>query len=312
MMSESCKENQLMRDNSSYHALSSHTDPCTPQSSLITKQADNDEQLIELWLHGRSKHTQRAYRLDIARFRTSVNKLLQLVTLGDLQMFGDDLFRMKLADTSIKRILSSVKSLFSFGHRIGYLTFDVGKPLRIPACKETLTERILSEEEVQQIIASVNNVRNRLIIKTLYYTGIRISELVALKWKDLQARSEGGQMTVLGKGSKTNVLLLPKDLWDDLMGLRATISDDAPVFRSNKGGHLNPSHVQRMLKAIALKAISKGATPHWYRHSHASHALDNGCPIHLVQKQLNHSSIATTGRYLHARPTESSSKYLKL
>lgn len=311
-MSESSKENSLMRDNDSYHTLSSHADSRTPQSSLIPRQASTDEQLIALWLHGRSRHTQRAYSLDMTRFRAFVNKSLQQVTLGDLQMFGDKLFQMKLADTSIKRILSAVKSLFSFGHRIGYLIFDVGKPLRIPACKETLTERILSEEEVQKIIASVNNIRNKLIIKTLYYTGIRISELVALKWKDLQSRSEGGQMAILGKGSKTNVLLVPKGFWDDLMELRTTISDDAPVFRSKKGGHLNPSHVQRILKSIAIKAIGKGVTPHWYRHSHASHALDNGCPIHLVQKQLNHSSIATTGRYLHARPTESSSKYLKL
>ena len=61
----------------------------------------------------------------------------------------------------------------------------------------------------------------------------------------------------------------------------------------------------------SIIAIGKGATPHFYRHSHASHALDNGCPIHLVQKQLNHSSLSTVARYLHARPTESSSKYLK-
>ena len=270
-----------------------------------------DEQLVSLWLHGRSRHTQRAYGADVIKFCKSVNKSLQQVTLGDLQNFADELMQSKLSDTSVKRMLSSVKSLFSFGHRIGYLTFDVGAPLKIPACRETLTERILSQEEVQQIIASVENTRNRLIIKTLYYTGIRISELVALKHKHLQHREEGGQMTILGKGGKSNVLLLPKDLWFELMLLRDTLSDEGPVFKSKKKGHLNPSHVQRVLKEIALKSIGKGATPHWYRHSHASHALENGCPIHLVQKQLNHSSIATTGRYLHARPTESSSKYLK-
>ena len=292
-----------MHDNDTYPALNS--------LSAIPNQAESDEQLISLWLHGRSKHTQRAYSSDISKFCKSVNKALQQVTLGNLQSFADELIQSKLSDTSVKRILSSVKSLFSFGHRIGYLAFDVGAPLKIPACRETLTERILSQEEVQQIIASVENTRNRLIIKTLYYTGVRVSELVSLKWKDLQHREEGGQMSILGKGGKSNVLLIPKDLWFELMLLRGTLSDDGPVFKSKKGGHLNASHVQRILKEIALKAIGKGATPHWYRHSHASHALENGCPIHLVQKQLNHSSIATTGRYLHARPTESSSKYLK-
>jgi integrase/recombinase XerD len=310
-MSNSCPKNRLMRDNTTYPASQSHLDSDTPQLPAMPKQAESDEQLIQLWLHGRSKHTQRAYDADIMKFQKVVEKPLQQVTLGDLQGFADNLIQSNLSDISVKRTLSSVKSLYSFGHRVGYLRFDVGAPLKIPSCRESLAERILSQEEVQQIIGSVENTRNRLIIKTLYYTGIRISELVSLKWKDLQHREEGGQMTILGKGGKTNVLLLPKELWFELMELRTTLSDEGPVFRSKKGGHLNPSHVQRILKEIAIKAIGKGATPHWYRHSHASHALENGCPIHLVQRQLNHSSIATTGRYLHARPTESSSKYLK-
>lgn len=303
MLSKSCKEMTLMSDNVTYHALQS--------PSSMSKQAESDEQLISLWLHGRSKHTQRAYGSDIMKFCKVVDKPLGQVTLGDLQGFADSLLQSNLSDTSVKRTLSSVKSLFSFGHRIGYLRFDVGSPLKIPSSKETLAERILTQEEVQQIISSVGNVRNRLIIKVLYYTGIRVSELVSLKWKDLQHREEGGQMSIMGKGGKSNVLLLPKDLWFELMLLRTTLSDDGPVFRSKKGGHLTTSHVERVLKEIAVRAIGKGVTPHWYRHSHASHALENGCPIHLVQKQLNHSSIATTGRYLHARPTESSSKYLK-
>lgn len=310
-MSNSCHLNRIMHDNGNYPASQSHSDAGAPQLPAIPKQAESDEQLISLWLHGRSKHTQRAYQADIVKFCKVIHKGFQEVTLGDLQGFADRLFEANLSDTSIKRILSSVKSLFAFGHRLGYLVFDVGKALKIPACRETISERILSQEEVQEIISSVEDIRNRLIIKTLYYTGIRISELVALKWKHLQHREQGGQMTILGKGGKSNVLLLPQELWFELMELKITLSDEEPIFRSKKGGHLNPSHVQRILKDIAVKAIGKGATPHWYRHSHASHALDNGCPIHLVQKQLNHSSIATTGRYLHARPTESSSKYLK-
>lgn len=310
-MSNSRPTNRLMHDNSNYPASQSHADAGAPQLPAIPKQAESDEQLLSLWLHGRSKHTQRAYDADLVKFQKVIHKGFREVTLGDLQGFADKLFEASLTDTSIKRILSSVKSLFAFGHRLGYLVFDAGKALKIPACRESISERILSQEEVQQIISSVENKRNRLIIKTLYYTGIRVSELVALKWKHLQHREQGGQMTILGKGGKNNVLLLPQELWFELMELRTTLSDEGPVFRSKKGGHLNPSHVQRILKDIAFKAIEKGATPHWYRHSHASHALENGCPIHLVQKQLNHSSIATTGRYLHARPTESSSKYLK-
>ena len=302
-MSDSCQNYPLAHDNDNYPALNS-------QSAMPT-QAETDEQLISLWLHGRSNHTQRAYGSDIDKFLGYVNKPLHHIILRDLQDFTDKLFQDKLSETSVKRIISSVKSLFAFAHRLGYIQYDIGKALKLPSCRETIAERILTEEEVHTIINSVKNMRNRLIIKTLYYTGIRVSELVSLKWKHLQHRDLGGQISILGKGGKSNVLLIPQELWIELMGLKRSISDDDPVFKSRKGGHLNPSHVERILKKIAIEAIGKGATPHWYRHSHASHALENGCPIHLVQKQLNHSSIATTGRYLHARPTESSSEYLK-
>ena len=309
MMSNSCGKNLPMRDNTSYRVNNS-MEHHAPQMMSV-QQANTDEQLIKLWLHGRSKHTQRAYQKDTADFLDFVGHSLKNITLAQLQSYSDYLRSKGLSPAAIKRKLASVKSLFTFGHKIGYLLFDVGKPLKIPACKDKLAERILSEEEVQTIINSVKNKRNRLIIKTLYYTGIRVSELASLKWKDLQSRNEGGQLTILGKGGKTNTLLIPARLWNELLSLGTSGSDDNPVFISRNGKHLHPGHIRKIVKKIALKAIGKGATPHYYRHSAASHSLDNGCPIHIVQKQLNHSSIATTGKYLHARPTESISKYLK-
>ena len=309
-MSESCNKNLPMRDNSSYRVNNS-MEHSAPQYPTVVRQANSDDQLIELWLHGRSKHTQRAYQKDITDFIKFIKQPLRNATLGQLQSYSDDLHSKDLSPASAKRKLASVKSLFTFGYKIGYLIFDVGKPLKIPACKDKLAERILSEEEVHTIISSVENKRNRLIIKTLYYTGIRVSELASLKWKDLQSRNNGGQLTVLGKGGKTNTLLIPAQLWNELLTLGTSVSDDNPVFMSRNRKLLHPGHIRRTVKNIAIKAIGKGATPHFYRHSCASHSLENGCPIHIVQKQLNHSSIATTGKYLHARPTESISEYLK-
>jgi integrase/recombinase XerD len=84
------------------------------------------------------------------------------------------------------------------------------------------------------------------------------------------------------------------------------------MFPSRKGGgHLDASQVRRIVYAAAKKAgLEQKVSPHWMRHAHASHALDRSAPIHLVQATLGHSSVSTTGRYLHARPTESSSFYL--
>src|SRR5947208_9788528 len=109
-------------------------------------QAHCDAHLIETWLHGRSVHTQRAYRADIVRFRRGIGKPLPSITLTDLQDFADSLGA--LAAASRYRILSAVKSLLAFGHRIGYLPFDVGRALRLPGVRNRLTERILPEAEI--------------------------------------------------------------------------------------------------------------------------------------------------------------------
>lgn len=278
----------------------------------IPQQAESDEQLLQLWLHGRSKHTIKGYTNDITFFREKVNNALRSITLQNLQDYADTLIERHYAPQTIKRMLCAVKSLFSFGHRIGYLTFDTGKPLRIPTPKETISERILSQEEVFSMFEVAKNPRDKMLLKLFYYTGLRVSEVSGLTYSCLQQREKTGQITVQTKGSKTNVILLPAHLWEELCAFRNGASEDAPFFRSRKGNALCVGQIQRIVRKIAETAgITGNVSPHWLRHSHASHALENGCPIHLVQKQLNHSSISTTGKYLHARPTESSSKYLK-
>ena len=111
---------------------------------------------------------------------------------------------------------------------------------------------------------------------------------------------------------KTHAVVLPALLWSDLVAYRADADDDAPVFASRKGGgHLDRSQVLRIVQQAARRArIRRKVSPHWFRHAHASHAMDRGAPIHVVSATLAHSSIAITGRYLHAKPTESSAKFL--
>ena len=285
--------------------------PVTTTVLVIPQQADSDQHLIELWLHGRSRHTQRAYRADAERFLGSVEKPLHGVTLGDIQGFAEQLVESGLEPSSAYRTMSAVKSLFAFGHRLGYLPFDVARPLRLPALRNALAERILEETDVLRMIALEAMPRNRAILLTLYAGGFRVAELCGLKWSDLQSRDSSGQITVFGKGGKTRPVLMPESVWNALMSLRKDAKDGDPVFRSRKGGHLDESMVWRIVRKAAKRAgIEKAVSCHWMRHAHASHALDRGAPIHLVQATLGHSSIQTTGRYLHARPTDSSSRYL--
>jgi integrase/recombinase XerD len=286
--------------------------PVPSSGNLIARQAETDQQLIDLWLHGRSRHTQRAYRADANRFLDLIAKPLHRITLGDLQGYAEQLVESGLQPSSVHRTMSSIKSLFAFGHRLGYLPFDVAAPLRLPTLRDSLTERILEETDVLRMIALERMPRNRAILLTLYAGGFRVSEVCSLKWSDLQSRDSAGQITVFGKSGKTRSVLIPEAVWKALLALRGEASDHTPIFRSRKGGHLDESQVWRVVRKASERAgIDKNVSCHWLRHAHASHALDHGAPIHLVQATLGHSSISTTGRYLHARPTESSGKYLR-
>ncbi len=291
----------------------SHVTLYSPESGIAppAAQADSDEHLVTLWLHGRPNETQRAYRREVDRAVKYLNKPLRSVTLSDVQGFADSLAEADLKPASIHRALSAVKSLFAFGFRIGYFPFDVAGPLQVPGFRDQLAERILSEAEVLRINSLEPNPRNRAILLTLYAGGFRVSEICSLKWRHLHERTDGGQITVFGKGDKTRSVLIPPSVWQALQILQNDAHPDAPVFRSRKRGHLDESQVWRIVvKAAERAGINKDVSCHWFRHAHASHALDRGCPIHLVQQTLGHSSVATTGKYLHARPSDSSGNYL--
>lgn len=289
-----------------------------PQTGAIARQADSDALLVSLWLHGRPDTTRRAYAQDAARFLAFVGKSLPDVTLEDLQGYADSLG--DLAPATHGRRLSVVKSMLTFLHRLGRIPFNVGAMVKRPPIKSRLAERILPEADVHRLIALEPDKRNRAMLRLLYAGGLRRAELVGLRWRDLQPRDDAGQVNVYGKGGKTRTVLLPASVWRELMALRGFRADsarnpgpDAPVFVSRKGGPLDPSQVLRIVQAAAARAgIDAKASPHWLRHAHASHALDRGAPVHLVAATLGHASIATTGKYAHARPSDSSSRYLSV
>jgi integrase/recombinase XerD len=231
------------------------------------------------------------------------------VTLGDVQAFVDTL--SELAPSSRARRISAVKSLLSFAHRIGYVVFNVGVPLRVPPVKVMLAERILAEADVLRLIHTEAIPRNAALLRLAYAAGLRISELCGLCWRDLAARDDAGQVTVMGKGGRTRAVLLSPETWRTLERLRRDAGPDAPVFRSAKGGPLGCPQAHRILKAAAVRAgLSADVSMHWLRHAHVSHALDRGAPAHLVQQTVGHASLTTTSRYAHARPNDSSARYL--
>jgi integrase/recombinase XerD len=147
----------------------------------------------------------------------------------------------------------------------------------------------------------------------LYTAGLRVSEECGLRWRNLRPRGDAGQITVFGKNGRTRSIALPALLWSELIALRNKASAEDPVFPSRSGKFLDRGRVRMIVRRAAKQvSIAEPISPHWLRHSHASHALDHGAPIHLVQATLGHSSVATTSAYLHARPGDSSARFLPL
>jgi integrase/recombinase XerD len=274
---------------------------------------ENDAAFLELWLSLKvSSHTRRAYAADAGRFLEFAGKPLSWVTLTDVQAYATVLGQGRLKPSSQNRALTAVKSLLSFGQETNYLPFNVGAAVKLRPNADGLAQRILEESEVAKLIDQASPGRDQVLLRLLYMSGIRVSELAQLKWCDLMPRAEAGQITVFGKGGKTRAILLKPKTWNALLSLRGEAAGPVdPVFRSQKGGHLDVSQIRRIVYAAAQRSgLLKKISPHWLRHAHASHALDRSAPIHLVQATLGHASVSTTGRYLHARPTESSSLYL--
>lgn len=281
-------------------------------AASMPQQAANDQQLIALWLHGHSVHTQRAYAADVQRLLAFVGaRPLATIGLADLQRFADSLSELKA--NSRKRTINAVKSLLTFGQKIGYLHYNVGAALKAPKAKNTLAERILSEAEVHAMIALTTKQRDQVLLRLLYACAGRVSEVCALCWRDVQPNGDSGQVALFGKNEKTRSVKLSKATWQALTGLRGGAKAADPVFVSRKGGHLDASQVHRLVRAAAKRAgIVGNVSPHWLRHSHATHALDRGASVALVRDTLGHSSLAVTSMYTHAKPTESSALHLAI
>ena len=282
----------------------------TTQPQAIAPQADTDNGLIALWLHGKSQHSQRAYLADVERFLAHVGKSLQAVTLADLQSFVDTLDG---SDNTRKRVVSSVKSLYTFGQKLGYLQFNVAAALKAPKPKNTLAERILSESEVLTMIALTSKERDKVLLRLLYASAGRVSEICTLTWRDCQPSGDSGQVTLYGKGGETRAVKLSRETWKVLQGLRQGAGMDAPVFASQMGGAMVASRVWQIVREAAQRAgIDGNVSPHWFRHSHASHALERGASVALVRDTLGHSSLQVTSRYTHAKPDQSSALHLAI
>ncbi len=281
---------------------------------VLTQLTPEDMRIIGLWLDDFPDSTKRVYMHALAALLADVGfKSLRSISLDDLQAHRSNMVRSGLADGTRAKRLAAIKSLFSFASGKGgtaYLLLNPAAAIRLPKAPDRLAERILDEATIRAIIGAEIKPNRRLLLFLYYASGGRISEVVNLRWEECHAHTEGGVVTLSKtKGGRARTIKLPPAVWDYLM-----------AFRGEAKGYVFPSPrwqdypivtttAWRWFKA-ASRLADVEASPHWFRHAHASHSLDHGAPIHLVARTLGHRSIATTTRYAHARPGESSGDYL--
>jgi integrase/recombinase XerC len=168
---------------------------------------------------------------------------------------------------------------------------------------------ILQQDEVRRLIevapddTSPAAARDRAIFETLYSSGLRVSELVGLNWRDIDEEL-GMVMVRSGKGNKDRLVPLGEPALDALLKWRRAMpiawEPAGPVIVNLRGGRLTTRSVEMILqRRIAAAGISAGITPHGLRHSFATHMLNNGADLRSIQEMLGHASLATTQRYIH-------------
>jgi site-specific recombinase XerD len=156
---------------------------------------------------------------------------------------------------------------------------------------------VLSRDEIRKILESLKNAKHKLLLSLAYGSGLRVSEVVALKVQDLDFE----ELTVLlkqAKGQKDRISVMPQGLIDDLKNLVAGKEKGDFVFASERGGKLTERTAQKVFENALRKAgIKKDATFHSLRHSFATHLLENGVDVRYVQELLGHQNIRTTQIY---------------
>jgi integrase/recombinase XerD len=213
-------------------------------------------------------------------------------------------------------VLKAISSFYAYLLKTGYLDRSPAANIKQEKVPDGFRSKILEFEQISRMIEVEESPRNRILLKILYYAGLRISEALSLTPKAFREAKDGGAyMTVLGKGTKVRTIFLPQDIFaeiEEFMTGKNLVGEAYLFHGKNESTPLTRMQAFRIIKSAAKKGkVDPLPSPHWFRHSSATHAIENGAPIHVVQHSLGHASINTTGKYLHATPTTSNANFLK-
>lgn len=265
---------------------------------------------------GFSPNTIEAYMLDLdklVRFLKDKEKDVLEVTLSDLQQFAAAISEIGIGARSLARILSGIRQFYRYLVLEDDLDSDPTELLESPKLPQHLPE-VLSTAEVDMLEGVIDlgkweGQRNKAIIEMLFSCGLRVSELVNLKFADLFLEDQ--YLRVMGKGSKERLVPISQRAIDELErwfmdrgAMCIKPGEQEYVFLNRRGHHLTRTMILIMIKRYAAEAgIQKTISPHTLRHSFATALLEGGADLRAIQAMLGHESISTTEIYTHVSTT---------
>ncbi|CBL45827.1 Phage integrase/ Tyrosine recombinase XerD [gamma proteobacterium HdN1] len=298
--------------------VGSRTDESGGPAWLTLPLRSEDEQRISAWLDavwlekGLSSRTLEAYRQDLeqwCRWCSEQAVLLEQVDADTVQRYLQARAQHGTHSRSLARMLSCLRGFFAYQVRAGALTQDPTALVEAPKSGRPLP-RSISEADVSALLAAPNledplELRDRAMLEVLYATGLRVSELIGLRLAQINRRQ--GVVRVMGKGSKERLVPLGEEalFWLERYFLQAralllSSSDDDIVFPGRRGTEMTRQAFWYRIKYHAQQAgLRVHLSPHTLRHAFATHLINHGADLRVVQMLLGHSDLSTTQIYTH-------------
>ena len=263
-----------------------------------------------------SKHTAQAYSSDVLSFLVWLDETsCEDVNFSKVRDYLHFIQKFNYKKTTIARKIASIRTFFKFLYRERKVNSNPAMSLTLPKRPKSLP-KFLTPEEVEQILNNVKietpaGFRNRAILELLWATGMRVSELSGLNFGDLNL--ENNEIRVFGKGAKERIILVSDraktyleryiDSARPLVAKGYRLEDpteSSPVFINNTGYRLQTKTIRNVINDIVERIeLPKHVTPHVFRHSFATHLIENGADLRVVQELLGHASISNTQIYTH-------------
>lgn len=273
---------------------------------------------------GRADNTAVNYAVDLAQFADYLEanscSVPSDIKMEDLRGFLRELAGYGFSKSSIARKLSSLRGFIKHLARMGILDRDISIGLRGPRLSARLP-RALACEDVMRMLGeglsdSKKKTRDSLILELLYGSGLRVNELTSLDWGDVDIPERW--LRVSGKGSKMRMVPFGRIAQELLVDWRVQslvqfpdLSEKYPLFSGVGAERLTDRTVHRLVVSTAKRVGLVGVSPHSLRHSYATHMLERGAPLRVIQELLGHESLSTTQRYLKITVEQMKSSYME-